>query len=104
MTVRPSNNLQTGTDFMKAVHKLIKKIHIFTHLNITTFYLLYLLELFTVKRSRNPSAITVYKFIKSKPKKQGDASLLHSFCMLFSARWISILLPSGNFCADTKQP
>ena len=85
MNLSPNSTVQTGTDFMKAVHKLMKKIHIFTHLNITTFYLLYLLELLKVKRSWNPSAITLYKFIKSKPKKQGDASLLYSFCMLFSA-------------------
>lgn len=84
--------MQTGADFTKAVHKLMKKICIFTHINITTFCLLYLSELLTVKRSWNPSAITVRKFIKSKPKKQGDASLLHSFCTLFSDKWISIFL------------
>lgn len=98
--------MQRGTDFMKAVHKVMKKICIFTHLNITFFFffLQCLLELLTIKMSWNPSAITVHKFIKSKPKNQGDASLLHSFCMLFTAQWISIFLPSGNFCADKKPP
>lgn len=100
----PRTNIQTGTDFMKAVHKLMKKICIFTHLKTTTSSLLYLLQLLTVKRSQNLSAITVCKLFKSKPKSQRDVRFLHSFCMLFSARWICIFLSSGNFCADTKQP
>lgn len=102
--VNDSANMQTGTDFMKPVHKLIKKICNFIHLKTTTLSLLYLWELFTVKRSRNVSAITVCKLLKSKSKNQGDVRFLHSFCMLFSVPWIHISLPSGNFCADTKQP
>jgi len=79
MEVSSRNNAQTDTDFMKAVHKLMKKMHIFTHLNITTFYFLYLSELLTVKMSWNPSAITVCKFIKSNSPQKKRCELTSFF-------------------------